>query len=56
MRILTVFVTGIIVGLLVAPDKGVNTRRELSRFIALFTGEDEETDKRPITSDDVINS
>lgn len=56
MRILTVFVAGVIVGLLVAPDKGENTRRELSKLLAFFSGgDDDNLDEDLITSDDVIN-
>lgn len=57
MRTLTVFVTGIVVGLLIAPDKGSNTRRDLSRFLyALKGGNNNSSGSHLTTSEEVINS
>ena len=57
MRTLTVFVAGIIAGLLIAPDKGSNTRREVSKFIdALKGGNNNSSKEHLVTSEEVINS
>lgn len=41
-RFLTILATGIVIGILIAPDKGATTRRRLSDLLAGFTeGEDD---------------
>jgi len=58
MRTLTIFVAGMIVGWLVAPDTGAHTRNSLRKFINRFSGEDKDEglEKTPITSDDVLRT
>lgn len=41
-KFLSILVTGIVIGILIAPDKGAITRRRLSDLLAGFTeGEDD---------------
>jgi hypothetical protein len=41
-RFLTILLTGIVIGILIAPDKGVTTRRRLSDLLAGFTEGDDD--------------
>jgi len=40
-RFLTILLTGVVIGILIAPDKGASTRRRLSDLLAGFTDGDE---------------
>lgn len=58
MRTLTIFVAGMIVGWLVAPDTGAHTRSSLRKFINRFSGEGkgEGLEETSITSEDVLRT
>ena len=59
MRTLTIFIAGIIVGMLIAPDKGENTRNSLKNFVDKFKGEGDTGNGltgTSITSNDVIRN
>ena len=59
MRTLTIFIVGVIAGMLIAPDKGENTRNNLKSFVDKFKGEGEQGNgltNTSITSNDVIRN
>jgi gas vesicle protein len=55
MRTLTILAVGVVIGLLIAPDSGVNTRKDLSKFLDAIKGRHPNANDN-VTSDDVINS
>ena len=59
MRTITVFVAGMIVGWLIAPDKGANTRSSLRKVFSRLKGGDENGQglvDASVSSDDVLRN